>query len=71
MLTGQVVEYVCELKYDGVSISLSYVKGKLDKAVTRGDGEKGDDVTANIRTIRSIPLTLNGNDYPGTIRDAG
>jgi len=64
MLPGQAIEYVCELKFDGVSISLTYVNGKLDKAVTRGDGEKGDDVTANVRTIRSIPLTLNGQDYP-------
>lgn len=57
-------EIVCELKYDGTSISLSYKNGKLFQAVTRGDGVKGDDVTANVRTIRSIPLTLNGNDYP-------
>ena len=56
-------EIVCELKYDGTSISLTYEHGKLIQAVTRGDGEKGDDVTANVRTIRSIPLTLNGN-YP-------
>jgi DNA ligase (NAD+) len=64
LLPGQPVEYVCELKYDGVSISLTYVKGRLDKAVTRGDGEKGDDVTANVRTIRSIPLMLKGGDCP-------
>ena len=57
-------EFVCELKFDGTSISLSYENGQLVRAVTRGDGEKGDDVTANVRTIRSIPLTLNGNDYP-------
>lgn len=57
-------EIVCELKYDGTSISLTYEEGKLTQAVTRGDGVKGDDVTANVRTIRSIPLTLNGNDYP-------
>ena len=57
-------EYICELKYDGVSISLTYEQGRLVRAVTRGDGEKGDDVTANVRTIRSIPLVLNGNDYP-------
>lgn len=64
LLTDQVIEYVCELKYDGVSISLTYTGGKLNKAVTRGDGEKGDDVTANIRTIRSIPLQLSGSGYP-------
>jgi DNA ligase (NAD+) len=57
-------QYVCELKYDGVSISLTYVNGNLEHAVTRGDGTKGDDVTSNVRTIRSIPLTLSGNDYP-------
>jgi len=56
--------YVCELKYDGASISLTYEKGKLKYAVTRGDGEKGDDVTNNVRTIGSIPLTLKGTNYP-------
>ncbi|MBN1416650.1 MAG: NAD-dependent DNA ligase LigA [Bacteroidales bacterium] len=64
LLPGHAIEYVCELKYDGVSISLTYSKGRLERAVTRGDGEKGDDVTANIKTIRSIPLLINGNDYP-------
>ena len=59
-------EYICELKYDGVSISLSYEQGRLVRAVTRGDGEKGDDVTANVRTIRSIPLVLHGNNYPAS-----
>ncbi len=58
------VEYVCELKFDGVSISLTYEKGRLVRAVTRGDGEKGDDVTANVKTIRSIPLVIKGNNYP-------
>ncbi|MFR9165197.1 MAG: NAD-dependent DNA ligase LigA [Dysgonomonas sp.] len=57
-------ELVCELKYDGTSISLTYEDGKLVLAATRGDGVKGDDVTANVRTIKSIPLTLRGNDYP-------
>jgi len=56
-------ELVCELKYDGTSISLTYENGQLVRAVTRGDGEKGDDVTANVKTIRSIPLRLRGN-YP-------
>ena len=56
-------ELVCELKYDGTSISLTYQHGALVRAVTRGDGEKGDDVTANVRTIRSVPLKLRG-DYP-------
>jgi DNA ligase (NAD+) len=54
-------ELVCELKYDGTSISLTYENGSLLRAVTRGDGEKGDDVTANVKTIRSIPLRLNGS----------
>ena len=57
------VEYVCELKYDGASISLTYEKGKLIRAVTRGDGVQGDDVTNNIRTIRTVPLNLKG-DFP-------
>jgi DNA ligase (NAD+) len=58
------VEYVCELKYDGVAIGLRYRNGRLELGVTRGDGEKGDDVTANIRTIKSIPMQLRTSDYP-------
>jgi DNA ligase (NAD+) len=57
------IEYTCELKYDGASISLTYENGQLIKALTRGDGTQGDNVTSNIRTIKSIPLTLKG-DYP-------
>lgn len=57
-------EIVCELKFDGTSISLTYVKGELVLASTRGDGVRGDDVTANVRTIRSIPLRLQGDGYP-------
>lgn len=57
------VEFTCELKYDGASISLTYEDGLLKRAVTRGDGFQGDDVTANVKTIRSIPLRLRG-DYP-------
>lgn len=57
------VEFTCELKYDGASISLTYENGSLVKAVTRGDGVQGDDVTANVKTIRSIPLQLKG-DFP-------
>lgn len=57
-------EIVCELKYDGTSISLTYVKGELQRAITRGDGEKGDDVTDNVKTIRTIPLKLIGDNYP-------
>jgi len=63
-------ELVCELKYDGTSISLTYVDGLLVRAVTRGDGEKGDDVTANVKTIRSIPLRLQGN-YPASFEIRG
>jgi DNA ligase (NAD+) len=63
-LTDQTFEYVCELKYDGTSISLRYKNGVLDKAITRGDGAFGDDVTANVRTIRTIPLKLKGAGYP-------
>jgi len=63
-LLNEPFEVVCELKYDGTSISLLYEKGVLVRAVTRGDGEKGDDVTANVKTIRSIPLRLMGNNYP-------
>ncbi|MBN2890710.1 MAG: NAD-dependent DNA ligase LigA [Bacteroidales bacterium] len=61
---GDDFEYVCELKFDGASISLSYENGKLSKAVTRGDGTKGDVITENIKTISSIPLVLRGNGYP-------
>lgn len=57
------VDYVCELKFDGLSIGLTYIKGQLQQAVTRGDGVQGDDVTNNARTIKSIPLKLKGN-YP-------
>jgi len=57
------IEYVCELKYDGVAIGISYKKGMLDKAVTRGDGTSGEEVTSNVKTIRTIPLQLKG-DFP-------
>ena len=63
-------EIVCELKYDGTSISLTYENGELVRAVTRGDGEKGDDVTANVRTIRTIPLKLKG-DFPNKFEIRG
>lgn len=62
MVDGE-VNYTCELKYDGASISLTYENGSLLKAVTRGDGFQGDDVTANVKTIKSVPLQLKGN-YP-------
>ena len=63
-LGGEDFEICCEMKYDGLSISLTYVDGRLAQAVTRGDGLRGDDVTANVRTIRSIPLVLKDGDWP-------
>ena len=63
-LGGEQFEVCCELKYDGLSISLTYVDGRLVQAVTRGDGVQGDDVTQNVRTIRAIPLVLPGKGYP-------
>ncbi|MDL2257377.1 NAD-dependent DNA ligase LigA, partial [Bacteroidales bacterium OttesenSCG-928-I14] len=63
-LSGEPFEIVCELKYDGTSISLIYENGKLTRALTRGDGVKGDDVTNNVRTISSIPQELTGSSYP-------
>ena len=68
---GDEVEYVCELKYDGTSISLRYEEGKLQVAVTRGDGVKGDDVTTNVRTIRTVPLHMQGEDYPAEFEIRG
>ena len=64
------VEYVCELKIDGVAISITYKNGKLKQAITRGDGTQGDDVTTNVKTIRSIPLQLTG-DYPNELTIRG
>jgi DNA ligase (NAD+) len=64
-------EYVCELKFDGSSISLWYENGELIRAVTRGDGVRGDDVTNNVRTIRSVPLKLRGDDYPASFEMRG
>jgi DNA ligase (NAD+) len=64
-------EYICELKYDGASISLKYENGLLVRALTRGDGEKGDDVTSNVKTIKSIPLKLSGNNYPDVFEIRG
>ena len=64
-------EICCELKFDGTSISLTYENGKLVRAVTRGDGEKGDDVTANVKTIRSVPLVLSGEGYPDSFEIRG
>lgn len=68
---GDQVEYVCELKYDGVAISLRYENGKLVQAITRGDGVVGDDVTQNVKTIKSIPLVLPPADYPESFEVRG
>jgi len=65
------VKYFCELKYDGVAVALSYRNGELFRALTRGDGSRGDDVTHNIRTIRSIPLKLTGTHIPGEFEIRG
>lgn len=65
------VQYVLELKYDGVAISLHYKAGKLEKAVTRGDGSVGENITANVKTIQSIPLVLQNENYPETFEIRG
>ena len=70
-LNGEPFEICCELKFDGLSISLIYEEGRLVRAVTRGDGVKGDDVTANVRTIRSVPLTLGGEGWPDDLEIRG
>ena len=71
-LAGEDFEVCCELKYDGLSISLTYEDGRLVQAVTRGDGQQGDDVTANVKTIRSIPLVLTpGTSYPNSFEIRG
>lgn len=65
------LEYICELKFDGVSISLTYENGKLVTAATRGDGVQGDDVTANAKTIRTVPLGVQGDNFPDTFEVRG
>lgn len=65
------IQYVCELKYDGASISLHYEHGKFVQAITRGDGTQGDDVTTNVRTIKSVPLQLKGDDIPAKFEIRG
>ena len=62
--TEEAIEYVCELKYDGVAIGIQYLNGSMNQAVTRGDGTTGEDVTANVKTITTIPLKLQGDDFP-------
>ncbi|MFT5581982.1 MAG: DNA ligase (NAD+), partial [Psychromonas sp.] len=59
--TDVALEYVCELKYDGVAIGIQYIDGQLKRAVTRGDGSEGEDVTTNVRTIKTIPLSLKND----------
>ena len=71
MLGDEEFEICCEMKYDGTSISLTYEDGVLVSAVTRGDGVQGDDVTDNVKTIRTIPLRLQGNDYPKSFEIRG
>lgn len=70
-LGSEPFELCCEIKYDGVSISLTYEEGRLVRAVTRGDGVQGDDVTTNVKTIQSIPLVLQGDDYPSDFEIRG
>lgn len=65
------LEYICELKFDGVSISLTYENGKLVTAATRGDGVQGDDVTANAKTIKTVPISVQGNDFPADFEVRG
>jgi len=70
-LLGEETEFICELKFDGVAIGLTYREGVLVQAVTRGDGMQGDDVTTNVRTIHSIPLRLQGDNYPSLLEIRG
>lgn len=70
-LDGDPYEYMCELKFDGVSMSLTYENGVLVRGVTRGDGVRGDDVTTNVKTIRSIPLTINAKNLPESFEVRG
>lgn len=70
-LLNEPYEYVCELKIDGVSISLTYVNGQLERAITRGDGVRGDDVTTNVKTIGAIPVRLPEGNYPAEFEVRG
>ena len=71
ILDSSEFEYVCELKFDGLAISVTYEEGKLLRAVTRGDGVKGDDITANVKTIKSMPLALFGENWPKKLEVRG
>jgi DNA ligase (NAD+) len=68
---GDNYEYFCELKFDGVALSLTYENGILKRGVTRGDGVRGDDITANVKTIKTIPLRINSNDVPPLLEVRG
>lgn len=70
-LTDGHVEYVCELKYDGVAIGIRYINGMFDRAVTRGDGTKGEDISANVKTIRAVPLRVRGDGFPESFEIRG
>jgi len=65
------VEYCCELKLDGLAVSILYENGKFSKAATRGDGTTGEDITANVRTIKTIPLVLTGENIPARLEVRG
>lgn len=70
-MTDADMEYVCELKYDGLAIAIKYVNGEFNRAVTRGDGTKGEDISANVRTIKTIPLRMRGTDIPDELEIRG
>lgn len=70
-LAGEAYEYICELKFDGISLSFTYENGVLTRGATRGDGVKGDDITDNIKTIKSLPLRLKGSNYPALFEVRG
>ena len=70
-MTDADMEYVCELKYDGLAIGIKYVNGEFNRAVTRGDGTKGEDISANVRTIKTIPLRMRGTDIPDELEIRG
>ena len=68
---GAEVEYVCEPKLDGLAVSLLYVEGQLVRGATRGDGSTGEDISANVRTVRNIPLKLHGSGWPAVLEVRG
>jgi DNA ligase (NAD+) len=68
---GRQADFVCELKIDGLAVSLTYEDGRYDQGATRGDGQTGDDITANIRTMRSVPMKLRGDEYPKVLEVRG